>query len=152
MRPQMALKEQLTEDMKSALRAGDRERLSVLRMLLSAVKQKEIDERIDLDDDGVLAVIEKMIKQRRDSEKQYRDAGRAELADAEAAEIVVLESYLPEPLAETELTALIDAAVAETGAESMRDMGKVMGILKPQVQGRADMGAVSAQVKEKLSG
>jgi hypothetical protein len=148
----MSLKQQLAEEIKSALRARDRERLSVLRMLLSAVKQKEIDERSELGDDGVLAVVEKMIKQRRDSEKQYRDAGRAELADAESAEIVVLKSYLPEPLSDAELAELIDAAVAETGAESMRDMGKVMGVLKPKAQGRADMGAVSAKIKAKLGG
>lgn len=148
----MTLKEQLAEDLKSALRAKDRERLSVLRMLLSAIRQKEIDERIDLDDKDVLAVVEKMIKQRRDAEKQYRDAGRDELADAEAAEIVVLEGYLPEPLDDAALSEMIDAAITETGAESMRDMGKVMGVLKPKVQGRADMGAVSAKVKEKLSG
>lgn len=148
----MSLKDQLAEDLKSALRAKDRERLSVLRMLLSAIRQKEIDEQVELDDNDVLAVIEKMVKQRRDSEKQYRDAGRPELADAESAEIVVLESYLPEPLGEAELAESIDAAIAETGAESMRDMGKVMGVLKPKVQGRADMGAVSAKVKEKLSG
>lgn len=148
----MSLKQQLAEDMKSALRAKDRERLSVLRMLLSAVRQKEIDDKVELDDDGVLAAVEKMVKQRHDAEKQYRDAGRTELADAEAAEIVVLESYLPEPLSDAELAELIDAAVAETGAESMRDMGKVMGVLKPKVQGRADMGAVSAGVKAKLGG
>jgi hypothetical protein len=148
----MSLKQQLAEEIKSALRARDRERLSVLRMLWSAVKQKEIDERSELGDDGVLAVVEKMIKQRRDSEKQYRDAGRAELADAESAEIVVLKSYLPEPLSDAELAELIDAAVAETGAESMRDMGKVMGVLKPKAQGRADMGAVSAKIKAKLGG
>lgn len=146
----MTLKEQLADDMKSAMRTKDRERLGVLRMLLSAIRQKEIDERVDLDDDGVLATIEKMVKQRRDSEKQYRDAGRTELADAESAEIVALESYLPEPLSDAELARLIDDAVAETGAASMRDMGKVMGVLKPKVQGRADMGAVSGKVKKKL--
>lgn len=148
----MPLKEQLAEDQKSAMRAKDRDRLTVLRMLSSAIKQKEIDEQVDLDDSGVLAVIEKMVKQRRDSEKQYRDAGRDELADAEAAEIEVLQSYLPTPLSDAELAELIDAAIAESGAESMRDMGKVMGVLKPKVQGRADMGAVSAAVKAKLTG
>lgn len=148
----MPLKEQLAEDQKSAMRAKDRDRLTVLRMLSSAIKQKEIDEQVDLDDSGVLAVIEKMVKQRRDSEKQYRDAGRAELADAEAAEIVVLGNYLPEALSDAELAELIDAAIAETGAESMRDMGKVMGLLKPKVQGRADMGAVSTKVKATLDG
>lgn len=148
----MPLKEQLAEDQKSAMRAKDRDRLTVLRMLSSAIKQKEIDEQVDLDDSGVLAVIEKMVKQRRDSEKQYRDAGRDELADAEAAEIKVLQSYLPTPLSDAELAELVDAAIAESGAESMRDMGKVMGVLKPKVQGRADMGAVSAAVKAKLTG
>lgn len=148
----MTLKEQLAEDMKSALRAKDRERLGVLRMLLSTIKQRELDDQTELDDDAALAVIEKMVKQRRDAESQYRDAGRDDLADAESAEIVVLERYLPEPLSESELGQLVDAAVAETGAESMRDMGKVMGVLKPRVQGRADMGAVSQRVKARLQG
>ncbi|MEQ8797917.1 MAG: GatB/YqeY domain-containing protein [Salinisphaeraceae bacterium] len=147
----MTLKEQLSDDMKSALRAKDRERLAVLRMLLSAVRQREIDERIELDDAGVLALIDKMVKQRRDAETQYRDAGRDELADAEAAEVVVLETYLPDALSDQELADLVAAAVTQSGAQSMQDMGKVMGILKPQVQGRADMGAVSAAVKSRLS-
>ncbi|MDT0618940.1 GatB/YqeY domain-containing protein [Salinisphaera sp. P385] len=147
----MTLKEQLSDDMKSALRAKDRERLAVLRMLLSAVRQWEIDERIELDDAGVLALIDKMVKQRRDAETQYRDAGRDELADAEAAEVVVLETYLPDALSDQELADLVAAAVTQSGAQSMQDMGKVMGILKPQVQGRADMGAVSAAVKSQLS-
>lgn len=146
----MTLKEQLSDDMKSALRAKDRERLAVLRMLLSAVRQREIDERIELDDAGVLALIDKMVKQRRDAETQYRDAGRDELADAEAAEVVVLETYLPDALSDQELADLVAAAVTQSGAQSMQDMGKVMGILKPQVQGRADMGAVSAAVKSRL--
>ncbi|MDT0634719.1 GatB/YqeY domain-containing protein [Spectribacter hydrogenoxidans] len=146
----MTLKEQLSDDMKSALRAKDRERLAVLRMLLSAVRQREIDERIELDDAGVLALIDKMVKQRRDAETQYRDAGRGELADAEAAEVVVLETYLPDALSDQELADMVAAAVTQSGAQSMQDMGKVMGILKPQVQGRADMGAVSAAVKNRL--
>lgn len=146
----MTLKEQLSDDMKSALRAKDRERLAVLRMLLSAVRQREIDERIELDDAGVLALIDKMVKQRRDAETQYRDAGRDELADAEAAEVVVLETYLPDALSEQELADMVTAAVTQSGAQSMQDMGRVMGILKPQVQGRADMGAVSAAVKSRL--
>ncbi len=146
----MTLKEQLSDDMKSALRAKDRERLAVLRMLLSAVRQREIDERIELEDAGVLALIDKMVKQRRDAETQYRDAGRDELADAEAAEVVVLETYLPDALSDQELADLVAAAVTQSGAQSMQDMGKVMGILKPQVQGRADMGAVSAAVKSRL--
>lgn len=146
----MTLKEQLSDDMKSALRARDRERLSVLRMLLAALQQREIDERIELDDAGVLAVIDKMVKQRRDAETQYRAAGRAELADAENAEVDVLEAYLPPALAEAELGALIDAAIAASGAAGVRDMGRVMAALKPQVQGRADMGAVSAAVRQRL--
>lgn len=150
--PPVPLKDQLSDDMKSALRAKDRERLAVLRMLLSAVKQRELDDQSQLDDAGVLAVIEKMVKQRRDAESQYREAGRTELADAEAAEIVVLESYLPEQLSQAELDAMVAAAVTETGAASMQDMGRVMGALKPKVQGRADMGAVSAAVKSRLGG
>lgn len=146
----MTLKEQLSDDMKSALRAHDRERLSVLRMLLAALQQREIDERIELDDAGVLAVIDKMVKQRRDAETQYRAAGRAELADAENAEVDVLEAYLPPALAEAELGALIDAAIAASSAAGVRDMGRVMAALKPQVQGRADMGAVSAAVRQRL--
>lgn len=146
----MTLKEQLADDMKSALRAKDRERLAVLRMLLAEIKRKELDDQTEFGDDGVLAVIGKMVKQRRDAESQYRDAGRTDLADAESAEIVVLESYLPEPLDEAALSSLIDEAIAETGAASMRDMGKVMGVLKPKIQGRADMGTVSARVKAKL--
>lgn len=146
----MTLKEQLADDMKSALRAKDRERLAVLRMLLAEIQRKELDDQTEFGDDGVLAVIGKMVKQRRDAESQYREAGRADLADAESAEIVVLESYLPEPLDEAALGALIDETIAETGAASMQDMGKVMGMLKPKIQGRADMGTVSARVKAKL--
>lgn len=146
----MSLKNRLSEDMKSALRAKETERLSLLRMTISAVKQRELDEKIELDDAGVLAVIEKMVKQRRDAEQQYRDADRAELADAEAAEIAVLETYLPTQLSEAELDAMITAAINETGAESMRDMGSVMGALKPRIQGQADMSAVSDMVKAKL--
>lgn len=146
----MTLINQLQDDMKSAMRAKDRERLSVLRMVLAAVKQREVDDRIQLDDAGVLAVVDKMVKQRRDAESQYREANRDDLADAEAAEIVVLESYLPEQLDAAELDRIIDEALDQSGAESMRDMGKVMGLLKPKVQGRADMGAVSKRVKEKI--
>ena len=146
----MSLKNQLSEDIKTAMRAKDRERLTVLRLVHSAIRQREIDEQIELDDADVLAVLDKMVKQRRDSISQYKDAGRDELADAESAEIVVLEDYLPQALTEQELAELIKAAIAETGAQSMRDMGQVMGILKPQTQGRADMGAVSAQVKAQL--
>ncbi|RJS91270.1 GatB/YqeY domain-containing protein [Salinisphaera sp. Q1T1-3] len=146
----MNLKEQLSDDMKSAMRARDKERLAVIRQAQAAVKQREIDEGTTLDDAGVLAVIEKMIKQRRDAETQYRDAGRDELADAEGAEITVLEHYLPARLSDAELDAVIDRAIADTGAESMRDMGKVMGQLKSELAGQADMSDVSARLKTKL--
>ena len=145
------LKGRIQADMREALKAGDKERLKVLRMLLAAIKQIEIDERGELDDARVLAVIEKMVKQRRDSAHQFREGGRSDLADAERAEIAVLDTYLPEPLPEAELDALIDTAIAESGAESVRDMGKVMGRLKPRVQGRADMAAVGAKVKARLA-
>lgn len=146
----MSLKEQIKDDMKTAMRSRDKARLSVIRLLQAAVKQREVDERIELDDGAVLAVIEKMIKQRRDSETQYRDAGRDELAEAEAAEIVVLQEYLPEQLSAAEVDAEIDAVIAATGATSMRDMGKVMGALKPLLQGKADMGEVSKRLKARL--
>lgn len=148
----MTIKERLSDDMKSAMRSKERDRLAVVRMIQSTVKQREIDEQSELDDAGVLAVLEKMIKQRRDAEQQYRDANRPELADAEVAEIAVLEAYLPEQLSDTDLDAMITAAIAEAGAESMRDMGAVMGVLKPRIQGQADMGAVSARVKARLDG
>ncbi len=147
-----ALKTRILDDVKTAMRARDRERLEVLRMLTAAIKQREVDERVDLDDAAVLQVLDKMVKQRRDSESQYRAAGRAELADREAFEIEVLGGYLPQPLEAAELDALIDAAVADSGAAGMKDMGKVMGLLRPKVQGRADMGAVSAAVKSRLAG
>ena len=147
----MSLKAQLQDDMKSAMRTRDKERLAVIRMLMAAVKQREVDERGDLDDADVLAVVEKMVKQRRDAEQQYRDANRPELADAEAAEIAVLENYLPTQLSDAEIDQAIDKAIAESQAESMRDMGKVMGVLKPQLQGRADIGAASGKVKKRLT-
>lgn len=146
----MSLKDQIKDDMKAAMRSRDKERLSVIRLTQAAIKQREVDERIELDDADVLAVIEKMIKQRRDSVSQYRDAGRDELADAEAAEITTLQGYLPQQLSEAEIDTQIDAALTETGAESMRDMGKVMGVLKPRLQGRADMGDVSKRLKARL--
>lgn len=146
----MTLKDQLRDDMKAAMRARDKARLSVIRLTQAAIKQREVDERIELDDAGTLAVIEKMVKQRRDSETQYRDAGRAELAAAEAAEITILQGYLPEQLSAAEIDAAIDAAITDTGAESMRDMGKVMAALKPRLQGRADMSAVSKRLKARL--
>jgi len=147
----MSLNEQIAQDMKTAMRSRDKARLSVIRLLQSAIKQREVDERIELDDSAVLAVIEKMVKQRRDAETQYRDAARDELANAEAAEIVVLQAYLPEQLSNAEIDAEIDAVIAETGAASMRDMGKVMGALKPRLQGKADMGEVSKRLKARLS-
>lgn len=148
----MSLKGQIQDDMKAALKAGDRDRLKVIRLAVAAIKQIEIDRRTELDDAAVLAVVEKMVKQRRDSISQFRQGGREDLADIEQAEIVVLDGYLPEPLSEAELNALIDTAIAESNASGMRDMGKVMGRLKSEVQGRADMGAVSATVKARLAG
>jgi uncharacterized protein len=138
--------------MKQAMRSGDKVRLGVVRMALAAIQQREVDERVELDDTAVLGVIEKMIKQRRESVEQFRAGGREDLAGKEAAEIGILSAYLPEPLGEEELIARIDAAIAETGAASMRDMGRVMAQLKPAVQGRADMGALSARVKARLGG
>ncbi|MES1955577.1 GatB/YqeY domain-containing protein [Salinisphaera hydrothermalis] len=146
----MNIKDQLSEDMKSAMRARDKERLAVIRMVNAAIKQREIDDGTTLEDPDVLAVIEKMVKQRRDAESQYRDAGREELADAEAAEISVLEHYLPDQLSEAEIDAAVDRAIADTGAESMRDMGKVMGQLKSELAGQADMAVVSQRLKAKL--
>ena len=146
----MSLRDQITEAMKSALRAGDKPRLGVLRLTLAAIKQREVDERIVLDDAQVLAVLEKMLKQRRDSLAQFQAAQRADLAAQERYEITQLETWLPAPLSESELDALLAAAVAETGAGSARDMGKVMATLKPKVAGRADMTALSARVKARL--
>jgi|TARA_B100002049_G_C15919730_1_gene307584 uncharacterized protein YqeY len=136
--------------MKSAMRTRDKERLAVIRMLMAAVKQREVDDREELADGDVLAVVEKMVKQRRDAEQQYRDANRPELADAEAAEIAVLENYLPTQLSEAEIDQAIENAIAESQAESMRDMGKVMGVLKPRLQGQADMAVVSQRLKARL--
>ena len=135
-----ALKEQLTAAMKDAMRAKEKARLGVFRMALSAIKQIEVDERIEPDDARVLALLDKLIKQRKDSATQYRDAGRPELAETEEAEILVLQEFLPAQLSDDEIDALIDDAISQTGAAGMQDMGKVMGILKPQLQGRADMG------------
>ncbi|NOX76476.1 MAG: GatB/YqeY domain-containing protein [Gammaproteobacteria bacterium] len=145
------LKQRLTDDMKTAMRSKDKPRLGVVRLALAALKQREVDERIELDDTQVLAVLDKMVKQRRDSVRQFEDAGRQELADQEHYEIGVLQDYLPAALDKAELDALISQAIKTSGAESMKDMGKVMGILKPQVQGRADMGAVSKKIKAHLS-
>ncbi|HHI77263.1 MAG TPA: GatB/YqeY domain-containing protein [Gammaproteobacteria bacterium] len=146
----MSLKARIQDDMKAAMKAGDKARLGVIRLILAAIKQREVDERIELDDQQVLAVLDKMVKQRRDSIQQYRDAGREELAAAEEAEVAVIQEYLPEALSEAEIAAIVEQAIADTGASSMKDMGKVMGKVKPQVQGRADMGQVSALVKQKL--
>ena len=148
----MALRERLNDDIKSAMKAREQDKLGALRLLLSAVKQREVDERITLDDAGVVATIEKMIKQRKDSIAQYEKAQRQDLADKEKFEISVLEAYMPTQLSEAEVAAVIDAAVASTGARSAADMGKVMGVVKPQLAGRADMGKASALVKAKLSG
>jgi len=146
------LRQRIQDDMKAALKAADKRRLGAIRLVLAAVKQREVDERIELDDAQVLAVLDKMVKQRRDSIEQYTKADREDLAEQERYEVSICQEYLPEPLAEDELSALIDEAVASTGAVSMKDMGKVMGRIKPEVQGRADMGAVSRLVKERLSG
>jgi uncharacterized protein YqeY len=148
----MSLRTRINEEMKSAMKARERERLDALRLLLAAVKQREIDERVTLDDAGVIAVIEKMIKQRKDSIAQYEKASRKDLADKEQYEIGVLEAYLPQQLSPAEIDAIVADAVASTGAKSPADMGKVMGVVKPKVAGRADMGKVSALVKAKLAG
>jgi uncharacterized protein YqeY len=147
----MALKDRVTEDMKTAMRAGDKERLAAVRLLLAAIKQREVDERITLDDGQVLAVIEKMIKQRRESITQFESGGRSDLAAKETAEIGVLQGYLPAQLTASEVDALIAEAIAATGAASVKDMGKVMGFVKPKAQGRTDMGALSARIKQKLN-
>jgi len=146
----MSLKAQITEDMKSAMKAGEKDRLKVVRLILAAIKQVEVDQRIELDDAAVLGVLEKMVKQRRDSVDQFQKGDRNDLAEIELAEIAVLENYLPEQLSDAEVDALIDAAIEATGAESMRDMGKVMGQVKAKAAGRADMGAVGAKVKARL--
>jgi uncharacterized protein YqeY len=148
----MSLKTQLTDDMKTAMKGGDKARLGVIRLILAAVKQREVDERIELDDPQVLAVLEKMVKQRRDSITQFDAANRQDLADIERAELVVIEAYLPAQLDEAAIQAAIDAAVAETGATGPADMGKLMGVLKPRLAGQADMGAVSKLVKQRLAG
>lgn len=148
----MSLREKITDDMKDALRAGDKPRLSVIRLMLAAIKQREVDERITLDDTQVLAVLDKMLKQRRDSVTQFEKGNRQDLADQERTEIKLIQSYLPAQLSETELDQLIAEAIRGSSATSLKDMGKVMGLLKSQVQGRADMGAVSARIKAKLGG
>jgi uncharacterized protein len=148
----MSLKEKITNDMKDALRAGDKPRLSVIRLILAAVKQREVDERISLDDAQVLAVLDKMLKQRRDSVTQFEKGNRQDLADQELSEIKLIQSYLPAQLSDTELDRLVVDAIKDSAATSIKDMGKVMSLLKPKVQGRADMGAVSGRIKTKLGG
>ena len=148
----MSLKDRIQEDMKTAMRAKDKPRLGAIRLILAAIKQREVDERIELDDTQTLVVLEKMLKQRRESLAQYQNAGRADLAAQETFEIELIQSYLPAPLSEAELDALISQAIATTGAQSVRDMGKVMAILREQAQGRADMAAVSARVKARFGG
>ncbi|MDJ0807340.1 MAG: GatB/YqeY domain-containing protein [Gammaproteobacteria bacterium] len=146
------LKQRIQDDVKAAMKAKDKARLATLRLVTAAIKQREVDERIELDDVQVLAILEKMIKQRRDSIAQYERAGRSELAAQELAEIEIIQEYMPEGLSDDEIFVMVDAAIADAGANSMKDMGKVMGQLKPKIQGRADMGQVSALVKQKLTG
>jgi len=146
----VTLKERITEDMKAAMRASDKERLSTIRMVQAAIKQREVDERITLDDAQVIAVLEKMVKQRRESIVHFEQGARQDLADKEKAEIVLLQSYLPAQLTEAEVDAIIRDAIASTGAASIKDMGKVMAAIKAQAAGRADMGAVSARIKAAL--
>lgn len=147
----MALIDQLKDEQKLAMKAKDKARLGTIRLALSAIKQREVDERITLSDDDILAVLTKMVKQRRDSVTQYEAANRQDLADAEKAEITVLEEFMPQPLTDEEVSTLIDKAISESGAAGMQDMGNVMGVLKPLLQGRADMGKVSGLVRSKLA-
>ena len=146
----MSLKARITEDMKAAMRSGQKDRLSCIRMLQAGIKQREVDERVELGDAEVLSVIEKMIKQRKESVAQFQAGNRPDLVAKESAEIALLSGYLPAQLGEAELTALVKDAIASTGAASMKDMGRVMAALKPKVQGRADMGALSARIKSAL--
>ena len=148
----MSLKDQITDDMKAAMRAKEAERLATIRLIIAEIKRKEVDERIELNDTQVLAVVEKMIKQRKDSITQFENGGRQDLADKEKAELAVLSAYMPAGLSDEEVAAEVAAAVAASGAAGPQDMGKVMGILKPKLAGRADMTAVSAQVKKALAG
>jgi len=148
----VTLKERITEDMKAAMRASEKERLSTIRLLQAAIKQREVDERVTLDDAQVIAVLEKMVKQRRESITQFEQGGRQDLAAREQAEITLLQGYLPAPLTDAEIDALIREAISSTAATSIKDMGKVMGIVKSRAAGRADMGAVSARIKATLAG
>jgi uncharacterized protein YqeY len=148
----MSLKERITDDMKAAMRSGEKERLGLIRMITAAIKQREVDERITLDDTQVLSVLEKMIKQRKESLVQFQAGNRQDLVDKEAAEITLLQGYLPSQLSAAEIDALISDAIAATGAASVKDMGKVMAIIKGKAQGRADMAQVGAKIKAKLGG
>jgi uncharacterized protein YqeY len=148
----MSLKDRITEDMKASMRSGEKERLGVIRMITSAIKQREVDERITLDDAQVLTVLEKMIKQRKESLVQFQAGNRADLVDKESREITLLQSYMPTQLSDAEVDALIQEAIAATGAASIKDMGKVMGIIKGKAQGRGDLGQVGAKIKAKLGG
>ena len=148
----MSMKQQLTEDMKAAMKAGQKDKLAVIRLINAAIKQKEVDERIELDDAAVIAVLDKMVKQRKDSITQYEAANRTDLADVEKAEMAVIETYLPAKMDETAIVAAIEAAKAQTGAVAPADMGKLMGVLKPMLAGQADMGLVSKLVKAALAG
>ncbi len=145
------LKNRIKDDMKAAMRAKDKDRLNVIRMILAAIKQIEVDERIELDDTRIIVVLDKMLKQRRESIKQYNEAGRTDLSDIEEAEVLVIQDYLPKALTEEEIESMVTKAIADTGAGSIKDMGKVMGILKPQMLGRADMSVVSTVIKAKLA-
>jgi uncharacterized protein YqeY len=148
----MTLKERISEDMKTAMRSGEKDRLAVIRLLQAAIKQREVDERITLDDAQITSVLEKMIKQRKESITAFEKGGRADLVAKENSEIVVLQPYLPEQLSDADLDALIAEAIASTGAASIKDMGKVMGVVKAKAAGKADMGAVGARIKAKLGG
>ena len=148
----MSLKQRLTDDMKAAMKSGDKASLGVIRLINAAIKQREVDERIELDDAAVVAVLDKMVKQRRDSVSQYEAASREDLAAIERAEIVVIERYVPAKMDEASILAAINAAIAQTGAAGPADMGKLMAVLKPQLAGQADMGQVSALVKRQLAG
>lgn len=146
-----AIKERIQEDMKTAMRGQEKERLATIRLILAAIKQREVDERITLTDEHVLAILDKMMKQRRESITQYEAAKRQDLADKEHAEVKIIQLYLPEQLSAADIESIIDACIQETGALSAKDIGKVMGLLKPKIQGRADIASVSAKVKERLS-
>jgi len=145
------LKLRITDDMKSAMKAKDKDALKAVRMIVGAIKQREVDERIELDDTQVLAVIQKMVKQRKDSISQFKDAGRNDLVEIEEAELVIINNYMPAQLSEAEIATAVDKAIADSGASSMQDMGKLMGVLKGQLDGKADMGAISALIRSKLS-